>query len=812
MNDLRRDIRYALRMLSKNPGFTMAAVLTLALGIGLNTAVFGAVYSMLLRPLPGADAPDRIVQLYRSWASDFLWGANSVPHYYSVKEENDVFESVAVWSFIPVNLSGEGASERIAGELVSADYFSVFGVRPELGRAFLSEEDEGPGQHPVAVLSHAFWQARFGGDPGVLGQVLTLNGQPFEVVGVAPADFHGAMPAVRAAVYVPLTMQRELMPGRDRFERRGSNFLSMVARLRDGVTVEQASQAMDALARGLEEQYPGDYEGNWITVVSQQEAGIHPTFTGTQRSMSALMMGVVGLLLLIACVNVANLFLARGRDRQREMAVRLSIGARRRRIIRQLLTEAVLFAAVAGGAGLVLAFLAVRVLNGVQVPSDFPIDFDIAVSTPVLVFTLGISLVTGLVFGLAPALTASRPELVTSLKGDVGGRGRSRSRATRALVGVQVALSLVLLVSAGLFLRNLQAATELEKGFDADHLMLASVDPGLQGYDWPRIRAFYHQLVDRVRRYPDVRAAGLAEMVPLGLGSQQTGIDVPGYEPGPDEVMSIDYNLIADGYFDAMGIRLLRGRAITDQDGADAPGVMVINERFAERYWPGDEAVGKRVLVGSTEREVVGVVEDGKYRSLGEDPLPYMYLPWEQSLNSEMTLHVRTAGPPEAMAARIREEVRSLDPQLPIYDVRTMENHLGISMLPARLGGFVLGIFGVLGLVLAAVGIYGVMAYSVAQRTREIGIRVAVGAARRQVIGMVVRQGMGVVVLGTAVGLVGAFGAARLVQGLLYTESALDPLTFVAVPAVLLAAAGLATYLPARRAAGVDPVRALKAE
>ena len=811
MNALARDLRFAFRMLVKNPAFTAAAVLTLALGIGLNTATFSAVHSILLRPLPGVEEPDRLVQLYREWASDFQYGSNSIPHFFSIKEEADVYESVTAWTFVPLNLSEGGQNERIMGEMVSADYFRTLGVRPVLGRGFLPEEDAGPGQHPVAVLSHAFWQDRFGGRPDVIGETITLNGRPFEVVGVAPPEFRGAMPAVTAKLYVPLMMQRELTPGIDRLERRGANFMSVVARLEDGLTAEQARDAMDAMVMGLREQYPEHYDGNTIHLVPQSEAGLHPMFASTQTAMSVLMMVVVGLLLLIACVNVANLFLARARDRRKEIGVRLSLGASRGGVIRQLLVEAGVFALVAGAAGLVLAVFAVDLINAIQVPSDVPMDFDVSISRPVLIFTAAAAVLTGLFFGLAPAVTASKPELVTALKGGDGGR-KSKSRATRTLVGVQVALSIILLVSAGLFLRNLRAATTLDKGFDAENLMLVSMDPALQGYDHARTVTFYDQLLDRVRQYPTVTAAGLAEVVPLGFGSQQTGVSIPGYEPGPDEVMSVDYNEATPGYFEAMGIQLLRGRRFTKADDEGGTPTIIINQRFADRFWPGEDPLGKIVQVGSTERTVVGVTETGKYQRLGEDPLPYMYLPWAQAFNSEMTLHVRTDGPPEAILARVREEVRRLDPLMPLYEARTMESHLGITMLPARLGGIVLGIFGVLGLFLAAIGIYGVMAYSVAQRTREIGIRVALGAARGEVIRMVVRQGMTVVVTGVAVGLAGAVAAAQLIRGLLYTDDALDPVTFTAVTVVLLAAAGLATWMPARRAARVDPVRALKTE
>ncbi len=812
MNALLHDLRFALRMLRKNAAFTAAAVLTLALGIGLNTAVFSAIYALVLRPLPGVESPDRLVQLYRRWSDDLPYGASSIPHFFSIKEENRTFSDVTAWTFIPMSLSASGENERVIGALVSADFFRVFGVRAALGRDFLPQEDVGEGEHPVVILGHGLWERRFASDPGIVGRDITVSGRPYQVVGVAPADFRGAMPAISPDLYAPLMMQPALMPGPDLVQQRGSNFLTMVARLKPGVTVDQARSAMETLVAGLRERFPDDYENSGILVVPQSDVVIHPGLGDAQRTMPLLMMAVVAMLLLLACVNVANLFLARARDREREMGIRLSIGAARARVVRQLLTEALLFSFVAALAGLGLAWISVRVLNGIRLPTDFPVEFGVTLSAPVLLFTLAAAVLTGVLFGLAPALVASRPSLVTALKGDAGRRGVSRSRATRTLVGIQVALSMVLLVSAGLFLHNLQQATSLDKGFQADNLLLAGMDPGLQGYPQSRSDALFHDLLQRVRAWPEVKAAGLAEIVPMGLGSQQRGIGVPGYEPSPGEFMSIDYNIISDGYFDAMGIPILRGRGIGAQDDEAAPRVAVVNERFASRFWPGEEAVGKRFRTAGEDHEVVGVVPDGKYRRLGEDPLPYMYLSLAQHSETELVLHVRTEGAPEALTPRLRSLVRELDPTLPLYDVHTMNAHLSYAMLPARVAGIVLGIFGMLGLFLAAIGIYGVMAYSVAQRTREIGIRVALGAASREVVGLVVRQGMIIVALGAAAGLALAALAARLIGRMLYSGSGADPLAFGAVLVVLFGAAILATYLPARRAAGVDPVRALKAE
>ncbi|MGD2071044.1 MAG: ABC transporter permease, partial [Gemmatimonadota bacterium] len=794
------------------PVFTLAAVTTLALGIGLNAATFSAVHGLLLRPLPGVREPDRLVQLYRRWTSDFIYGSNSIPHYHDLRDRgDDVFESVAAWSFQPLSFSSGGRSERLMGMMVSANFFQTFGVQPAVGRAFIpGEEDTGPGAHPVVVLGHGFWESRFGADPSVIGRSVQINGHPFEVVGVAPADFKGPLSVAAVPAFVPLVMQREVIPGTDRLEARGSNFLTVHARLRDGVTEERAREAMDALHARLIDEFPEDYDDvGGITLVPQSEAGLHPMFRNAQVGMSAVMMAVVGLLLLIACVNVANLFLARARERRKEMGIRLSLGARRGRLVRQLLTESLLFALVSGAAGLALAGLTVRVLNGITPPVDGPWAFGFSLDTPVLLFTLGVAMAAGLLFGMAPAVQASRSETVSALRSE-GSRSGSRSRLTRGLVVAQMALSLLLLVSSGLFLRSLQGATELDKGFEADNLLLASVDPGLEGYERDEAEQFWRTLIERVEGLPGVRAAGVAEVVPLGMTSQQNGVSIPGYEFAPDENRSIDYNLAGPGYFEAMGVDLVQGRSFRADD--TDRNLMVVNQRMADRFWPGESAIGKTVSTGSTDWTVIGVAETGKYQRLGEDPLSYMYFNWPAAWSFPMTLHVRTDGDPAGLTNPIRNLIRELDPDLPVYDVRTMENHLGLALLPARLGGIVLGIFGFLGLFLAAVGIYGVMAYSVAQRRGELGIRVALGADRRRVVGMVLREGMVLALIGAAIGLAAAGGAARLVEGLLYGVDALDPVSFVAVPLILLGVAALAVYVPARRAASLDPSRALRAE
>ena len=810
MNTFLQDLRYGLRMLGRRPVFTATAVLTLALGIGLNTAVFSAIDATLLRPLPGAADPDRLVLLFRD-RPGIPWGSSSVPYFQDMRDRtSDVFDGVAAWTFVPLNLSAEGQTERVMGQMVSANFFDVLGAPRQHGRTFLPEEAVGPGAHPVVVLSDAFWQRRFGGDSAVVGQHIVINGRTFTVVGVARPEFRGALSMAVPDLWAPLMMATELMPGApDRIEQRGSSFLQVIARLRPGVTAAQARSALVAMNQRLGEEHPGENDNVGVRIVPQSEAGIHPSFRSAQVGMSAVIMAVVAMLLLIACLNVANLFLVRAAERRQEMAIRLSIGAGRRRILRQLLTESLVFAVVAGAAGLGLAWTLVRAASSIRLPVDIPIDFGLRLDATAVLYASLVTLAATLVFGLVPALRASRPALIGALKGETRSVAGGRSRLSRALVVAQLALSVLLLAGAGMFLQNLRAATRMDVGFDRDNLLLAAVDPGLQNYDRPQTELFYERLLERVRAMPGVTAAALGEEVPLGTGSQQTGISVPGYDPAPTEQMSIDYNIVGADYFGTMGIPVVRGRGISEVDGADATGAIVVNQNMADRFWPNRDPIGRVVQIGSRERLVVGVVADGKYRRLGEDPLDFMYLPQAQSFNYAMTLHVRTTGDPARLVPLIRDEVRALDPDLPISDLRTMESHLGTAMLPARLAGWLLAGFGLLGLVLAAVGIYGVMANSVAQRTREIGIRVALGADRREIVRMVLGQGALLTGIGLVLGIGGALAATRAIRGILYSGGAPDPVTFVGVPLLLAAVALFATWMPARRAAEVQPVDAL---
>ena len=808
-----RDLKLATRMLFKNPLFTAAAVLTLALGIGLNTAVFSAVYDLVLKPLPGAREPDELVQLFRSWPG-ITYGSNSIPHFFDVRDRSEeVFSGVAVWSIEAASATIGDEPEIFLGQVVSANYFQVMGVNAEAGRVFMQEEEgSGPGAHPVCLISQSLWETGFGGDPGAVGEVITVNGHPYEIIGVVPTEFRGVIPILQTDIWVPLMMAREFRPGTDYLQQRGNNHFQAIARLQPGVTPERAQEFLDALTLRFREEFPEEYQGAEMLIVPQSEVTLDPEMRSAALGLSGVMMGVVGLLLLIACVNVANLFLARAQDRKKEMGIRLSIGATRLRVVTQLLTESIVFAVLSGVAGLALAWVAVKGASQIHLPVDIPHSFDIAISTPVLFFSLVVALVVGILFGLAPALQATRPDLATAMKGEISAQGARASRTSRILVTGQMALSLVLLMSAGLFIQSLRASTTVEKGFDAENLLLAAMDPSLEGYTAEEGEIFYRELLSRVRALPGVTAAGLGEQLPLGFSASQTGVEIPGYDPSPDEQMAIDYNRVSPGYFAAMGIPLLRGREFQDEDFQEGAGVIIVNQRFAERFWPGEDPIGRQLRSAGVERRVVGVVPTGKYQSLREAPLAFQYLPLPQTRSFGAYLHVRSAGDPVLLTQSIREIVRELDPNLPLFDVKTMTSHLGIALMPARLAGILLGSFGLLGLILASVGIYGVMAYAVAQRTREIGIRVALGANRSEVTGLVLRQGSRLVLVGGAVGILGALGLRQAVRSLLFTGQGLDLLTFVGVPLLLGGIALLATYLPARKAASVDPVTALKHE
>ena len=820
MDNLFRDVRYGARFLVRSPGFALAAIVSLGLGIGGNTAIFSLLNALLLTPMPVAD-PARIVTIYTSDFSSTRYGSSSYPDFKDFGERANTVADVGAYRLTPVSMNATGETELAFIEAVSGNYFTMLGVGAARGRV-LADADDRLEAAPAVVISHALWTRRFANDPAVLGRSLQFNGRPFTVIGVAPREYTGGMRGLSVDAWIPILVSRTLSIGESGnwTEQRGSRGLFLLARLRPNVSVAQAQAAFDVIAAQLYATYPQQWRtirntGRAISVVAERDARLHPDLTGPVAGFIAVLLVVVGLVLLTACANVANLLLARGAARTREIGVRLALGSGRARLVRQLLTENILLGAAGGGFGVLVAAWLMRVLTSFKPPVPIPLAIDLRLDASVLGFTLAISVLTGIVCGLAPALHASKTDIAPVLK-DEAALGRTRrSRLRGAFVVAQVACSMLLVVGAGLFVRSLLRARAIDAGFDPSNMIVMMVVPELQGYDATRGRALYTSLLERVSSVPGVASATLAESVPLGIGGSRRGTAIEGYQPQPGEDTETSYNVVGPQYFETMRIPMLRGRSFTAADRAGAPPVVIVNDAFARRYWPNADPIGKRISANGSEgpfREVVGVTPTGKYNTLGEDPRPFYYLPLWQQYNGTVTLHVKTAGDPRALVSSVREAVRGVDATVPVFDVKTMEEQLLVALLPARLAGTLLGAFGLLALLLATVGIYGVMAYSVVQRTREIGVRRALGAQTYNLLWLILGEGMRLAAIGFAIGLVAAVALTRFVTSLLYGVTPTDPLTFIGALGLLTAAAFVACYIPALRALRVDPVTALRYE
>ena len=813
MQTLWQDLRYGARMLRKQPGFTLIAILSLALGIGANTGVFSLVNTLLLRSLP-VENPQQLMAVNLTMNKGTEYVSSSYPNYKDLRDRNDVLAGLVAYRPTTLSLSSEGKNERLFGYLTTGNYFDVLGVRAMLGRAFTPDDDRAPGAHPVTVMSHRCWQNRFGGDPSVIGKNVILNGHAFTVIGVAPKDFHGTEIMFAPAFWAPMMMQRQIEPGSDFLNDRSDGRLMLTARLKGGVTAGQAQSSLSNLMSQLATEFPRDNEGRGVEL--NLPGLISPNFRTPIIGFAAVLMGIVGLVLLIACTNLANLLLARATGRRKEIAVRLALGASRWQIVRQLLTESVLVSLLGGGLGLLLAAWINDLVSAFKPPVDLPLQLDLSLDWRVMSFTLALSVFTGIVFGVIPALQSTKLNLVPALKDETSLAGHRRPRLRNALVVAQVALSLVLLICAGLIVRSLQQAQSLNPGFNPENAVMLSFDLGLQGYDQARGRAFSQQALDRVRALPGVEAAALSKWMPLTLTESTTVVYVEGKTTQHlANLPSTIYCRVGPEFFRTMGVPLLAGREFAPQEREKEARVVIVNEAFARRFWPGENVIGKQFKFGGAEGDpwqIIGLAKDGKYVSLGERPRLLVYQPLLRDYSSLVNLVARTSSDPQTTLAAIRREVQSLEPTLPLYNVKTMQEHLSLPLFPARVAATVLGCFGLLALLLAAVGIYGVMSYSVAQRTREVGIRMALGAQRRAVLALIVRQGMSVALIGVGLGLALAFAATRLLADLLYGVSATDPLTFSIIALLLMMVALLACWVPARRATKVDPMIALRCE
>ncbi len=802
MDELVQDLRYSLRMFRKSPLVTAAGVFSLAVGIGANTAMFSWLDGLVLSPLRVPE-PERLVHLYSTDPSGFR-GSYSYLNYRDQRDRNEVFEGLSAWRAVPLSFSDGYESERIFGQIVGGNYWEVMGVEAALGRTFTSREDEVEGRDPVAVLSHGFWQRRFASDTGVLGRSIRLNGHSFSIVGVLPESYRYASVGTATDVFAPLTMMGVLIPGADRLGNRGWGFLDVVGKLQPGVGLDEAQAQMNVVARELSLAYPDENQDRGVALVLESRALLPSEAQDAMTGTVLVLMGVVSFVLLIACGNVANLQLARAKAREGEMGVRAALGARRSRLMRQLLTESVVLAALAAIAGVALAFAVNHTVKSISLPVGAPVYFDIGLNPRVLAFTTLVAVVSAIVFGLAPALRASA---------SCGSSSRlvSGSRLGTVMVAGQIALSLVLLIGASLFLKSLSAAQDVDPGFDADSVLLASVDPNLQGYDQARARGFYQRLASAASSLPGVVSVGLADAAPIQLGTQQWDVESEGYVPAPDERKNVDYAVVTPGYFETLGIPILGGRDFGAEDGPEGRGSLLVNETMARRFWPGVDPIGRPIRTGGRDRIVVGVVADSKVYSLGERPLAYMYFPYEQtSHGAALTLFLRTRENPLALGEPLRAEVRALDASLPLYDIQTMHERLAFGLLPSRLSASVLGAFGIVALLMASIGLYGVTAYGVAQRTREIGLRMALGAAAPDVLRLVLRRVAAMTTVGLAIGIAGGVLLGYSARGLLFGTGSTDVTTYITATLVIALSTFLAGFLPARRASGIDPMTALR--
>ena len=818
MENLWNDLCYAWRMLIKSPGFSIVAVLALGLAIGANTAIFSLFNGVIWRPLPVKDPQQLVVVATKQRGLDFPIPL-SYPDFQDYRQLKAVFSDMIGYVPDPVNLQAGGRPTRAWAELVTGNYFSMLGLEAARGRTFATNEGWVPGKDALIVLSYKYWQTRFGGNPDIVGRSVQVNKHPFTIIGVAPERYHGAYYFLEPDFYIPVTTMSLLDPkSADDLNKRGATYLRVLARLQPGMTPTQALAAAQPTDRRLAQEFPESHKDMSLLVIPELNARPEPGLGAFMSKAVWVFMSLAGLVLLIACANVANLILARANGRRKELAMRFALGASRGRMIRQLLTESVLLALCGGIAGLVFARWAAMALMSIRIPTDLPLHlFDLRVDWRVFAFSFLVALITGIVAGLMPALQAHRTDLADTLKvgGRSGGGSTGHHRFRNALVVAQVAVSLLLLACAGFFIRSFQNSANVDMGFRVDHTLMMSVDLGLQGYSEERGQQFYKQISDRVKSLPGVRDASFAAYIPMGYENDIVNVYPDGQPVDNKSSAETSFNnQVQPDYFRAVGVHVIKGREFTEADSATAPKVAIVNETFANKIWPGQDPTGKifRTEKDGPAIQVVGLTRTGKYTFLYETPQLFVYFPVAQRYVAAATLMVYSQDDPLRLVGPVRDQIQQLDGSLPVFDVNTMEAHVeyGKPLLPARLGAMLVGAFGMVGLVLATVGVYGVVSYSVSQRTHEIGIRSALGAQRRSVLGMVLKQGMTMALIGTAIGIVLAFLLFRGLHSVLYGVASTDLVTLAAVSSLLLAIAFVASYIPALRATQVDPVVALR--
>lgn len=826
LETLWQDLRYGTRMLIKNPGFTLITVVTLALGIGANTAILSTVNGFIVRPLPVEKPDELLVPFWGSKKDAEVWGGVSYANYVDLRERNQSLSGLLVWSLtsagVSAGSSGDSSRAEIAwGELVSSNYFDVLGVKPLLGRGFLPEEERTQNTHPVVVINHSLWQQRFNGDAAIVGKRIYLNGAPFTVVGVAPAMFKGLKFGFRQAFWVPLMMSATLGTGGDWDTDRGWARFNLLGRLKPGVTIAQAEADLNLIAEALAQQYPKNNSDTKVHIVSELDGRFAEIATGFHLS-ALLALCVSGLVLLVASANVANLLLARAAARAKEIGIRLALGAGRWRIVRQLLTESLLLALLGGGLGWLFAYWGTALVHASIPPIPYPIDLDTSPDWYVLKWMVTVTLATGVIFGLIPALAASRTDLVAVIKDAAAGQLHSKRRwnLRSVLVVAQVSISIVVLICAGLFLRSLNKAVNLDLGLSTENLVTMKLDPGLLAYDEAAGTRFYSETLRRVAALPGVRAASLAAFLPLGDSNGVVGPVMKEGEPEPlpNQGINVSSNWVAPEYFDTVKTPLVLGREFTERDTQSATLVVIVNQEFARQFYGSEQnALGKRFRFWTSKaplREIVGIAKNGLYLNLYEDPRTYIYLPEYQLYQSGMMLLVSAhkASDLPAIAEGAGREITQLDARLPISGVMLAEANMSFAYWVPRVMAGVAAAFGLLALLLATLGLYSVVTYTVSQRTREIGVRMALGAQTGDVLRLIVRQGIRLVLIGIVLGLACALASTRLLASLLLGVGTADPLTFAAMAILLVAVALVACYIPARRATKVDPLVQLRHE